>query len=109
MIPVYDAMNHDRLLGYHPRWSDSYDERHFVGGKMPSVTCTPTPLPLCASITLHQVSLRRIVKRSDNGWKAEVALVTSAPLEHLLMLREFRLPGEDEYEAEERRWRKRTY
>lgn len=113
-LNVYDAINKDRLLGTHPRWA----ARDSVGlyatcarmgavssypGSLMYVSAGHGPVPIMDVMTVDTVELVRFTKVSKCGWEAEVALSTFSPLEHLMRLKDFCLPGEEPYEAQRRR------
>jgi hypothetical protein len=106
MVPVYDKSNKDRLLGYHPRWAANDPWRNFVAMPPMRVTAAydPNDLMQC-SVDYRRVELMRYSKIHEDGWRIEVVLITDATLQDLMMLRDFRLPGENPGEAEERRFR----
>ena len=62
----------------------------------------PNDLMQC-SVDCRRVEFMRYSKIHEDGWRIEVALITDAPLQDLMMLRDFRLPGESARAAEERR------
>jgi hypothetical protein len=104
MLPVYDKGNKDRLLGYHPRWAAN-DPWHQYMVMPPLRACYSEPDLMQCSVSCSRIEFMRYTKISDDGWKLDVVLITDAPLQDLMMLRDFRLPGETAPEAEERRWR----
>jgi hypothetical protein len=101
---VYDKINKDRLLGYHPRWAGNEPWRNFMAMSPMRVTAAydPSDLMQC-SVDCRRVEFMRYPKIHEDGWRIEVALITDATLQDLMMLRDFRLPGESARAAEERR------
>lgn len=105
-LKVYDRENRNRLLGIHPRWSNDNTHYNFVTNEHPRACYDPQlppwaqPMP---SALFYSVLMERVALFSNDGWDAEVALVTDAPLEHLMKLRDFRLPNESEHAADYRR------
>jgi hypothetical protein len=75
---------------------------------MPPLRATAYPydhdMMQCA-VDVRSIELMRYSKIHEDGWRIEVVLITDAPLKDLMMLRDFRLPGESPGEAEERRFR----
>jgi hypothetical protein len=61
---------------------------------MPLLADCMIPGGLC-HVCSSQWEMQRVLLSSGDGWEAEVALVTYAPLKDLMLLRDFRLPGED--------------
>ena len=66
MIPVYDSINKDLLLGYHPRWAGGEPYRRFMVGTYMSVPCSPAVMPEEA-VTSRTVEFQRGYKYSDSG------------------------------------------
>jgi hypothetical protein len=100
-LNVYDSVNRNRLLGTHPRWAGLVgDHCHYAVCRSVSVynSCS-----IPEKVETQLVDLQRVVITSKDGWEAEVALVTYSPLKDLMILREFRLPGEDDYGYARRR------
>jgi hypothetical protein len=105
MVPVYDRKNTDRLLGYHPKWplGDRFHRISVIPPLRVTAAYDPNDLMQC-SVDYRSVELTRDYRYSDYGWKAEAIIVTDATLQDLMMLRDFRLPGESARAAEERRY-----
>jgi hypothetical protein len=105
MVPVYDKGNKDRLLGYHPRWAANDPWRRFMA--MPPLRVTAYPYDndlMQCSVDCRSVEFMRYSKIHEDGWRIEIVLITDATLQDLMMLRDFRLPGESPRAAEERRY-----
>jgi hypothetical protein len=103
MLPVYDSINKERLLGHHPRWPGPEPYYRFAAMHMLSARCFDiNKVPeICPSV--RYVEFRRDYRYSENGWKVEPILLTYAPLSDLMLLRDFTLPDETERAAYERR------
>lgn len=105
-IEVYDTVNEARLLGTLPcppvkphGWlnyavtAPYYD----LSRKVPDQHEE--------RLRVSKVSFRVSVK--TDGWNAKVVLTTAEPLEQIMLIEDFRLPGESRREALERRYRHR--
>ena len=66
-------------------------------------SCRPTLELPEVSFNVNYVEFRRDYLYSDGGWKVEPILLTYSPLEHLMMLQDFKLPGETDEQAYRRR------
>jgi hypothetical protein len=98
-VDVYDLGNSDRLLGSVPKpdWRGGRSLRVAAMGRL-SVTSWPTD-PCEESVSVTTVDFEASIKRGPNPLDVRGVLTTTAPLKHLLMLRDFRLPGETEEQA----------
>lgn len=77
LLNVYDSVNRNRILGTHPRWSGCDKWRKFyIAPRMATVGYGCEPF----NVEVSQVELQREVIVSNDGWSAEVALVTYSPL-----------------------------
>jgi len=117
MIEVRDAKNPERLLGHIPkhipgplRHKDGQTMASFNVGVMPPFPLAPDAYPDCSKLgrfDTHVIRFYVHFRHSPDGWTRTGELHTDAPLGVLLWLREFRLPGESQREAEERAYRTR--
>lgn len=106
---VYDFKNRERLLG---TWHEAPD-RWRDNGRTVSVAIAPSlralhePTCRCCEdrLDIRRIEFRLGHKDSHDGYDKKGVLLTDAPLEYLLTLRGFLLPGETIREAEYRRWR----
>jgi hypothetical protein len=104
-IEVYDAVNRDRLLGTIPKPS--------MQGRFVQMAVLPR-MAVCdfravsydeiAEVTYTKVTMEADIKRGPNPLDVKGVLTTHDKLNDLLKLRDFRLPGESEHQAEQRRY-----
>ena len=106
-IPVFDSKNKSRLLG-HVHEIRRTNLRH---GNSIRLNLT---LPFCRPVTpweqdLNIVSMKvvefSIDKETKDGWVYTPVFLTSSPLDDLMKLRQFTLPGETRKQADERLYR----
>jgi hypothetical protein len=105
-VEVYDRRNPERLLGTLPRPDVPANGGPISVAVMPRFSpFYDEPLrPLAPAHYAHKVLHFQPDKRySEGGWKIDVAVTTDAPLDDLMRLQDFRLPGEDARAARMRR------
>jgi len=107
-INVYDSKNPDRHLG----WFDS-DYLGPVQSSRIEIVVPPDlatvfrdmdQLTKIAEQTVERVSFKIGQATSEGGWVRTLFLHTDAPLDRLMRLKHFRLPGETRAAAERRRY-----
>ncbi|WP_316172990.1 hypothetical protein [Bradyrhizobium sp. SZCCHNRI2049] len=104
-VEVYDMGNGDRLLGTVPK-------PEFNGGRQLRMLCMPRALASYYSpratvpdtIETTSITLECGVRRGPNPLDVRGVLSTAACLRDLMLVRDFRLPGESEWQAEQRRY-----
>lgn len=106
-VEVRDSVNNGRLLGIfrNPPW----DPNHFGRDQYQIACCSPIDSvcsygPKQMPCTITTVTFRVVWQHENYGWVKKGFLVTDSLLKDLLLLREFRLPGESERAAEYRRY-----
>ena len=102
---VYDAVNRDRLLGTIPK--PDMRSSHVRMAAMPRMAVCDFRTVDYSEImetTVRTVTMEANIKRGPNPLDVKGVLTTYDPLSDLLKLRDFRLPGESERAAEERRY-----
>lgn len=109
-VPVVDSKNHERVLGTIPAPSDEPLGRFFkmaVCRNLVLARLSAHAMPEITHVTLDIV----ILGGQFEGWKMvqQMGLATSAKLEDLMMLSDFRLPGESAAEARHREQARRYY
>jgi hypothetical protein len=104
-IQVYDAVNKDRLLGSIPVPSMAAAGRHIVFPTMaPPMSLYDAAREFSPSMRFDTVEMEVSHRYDATTWTAEFILVTSTPLNVLTRVRDFRLPGENEGQAADRRY-----
>lgn len=104
-IPVYDSRNNSRLLGHVHEVSrnnirPSQNLRMAITGPL---TVVPWEKDVSFDRGFKTVDFT-IDKQTKDGWVYTPILLTSTPLEDLMKLRQFTLPGETRRQADERRY-----
>lgn len=102
-VEVYDAINPKRLLGtmeMQSRRPDGRDMRYAACVPLRAYSLTANEAVTEASVDIATFTYGH--RPSDDGWDRIGILLTYTPLEHLMRLREFRLPGENERQLYER-------
>jgi hypothetical protein len=108
VIPVYDLGNTKRLLGYLRRTpSVTFRQGDYLQmAVIPSMPLRPTAhASEFQSVRMKTVSFTMSYRYTEGGWNVEAAVLAEAPLQDLLALREFILPGEHLEDAAERQYR----
>jgi hypothetical protein len=103
VIPVYDAGNHQRLLGHAKRRQDPAGPTVFTFPMRPA-SVTAMYAPAMEDVEAGTVEMECFTRYTEDGWKAEVAYRTVAPLADLMRVADFRLPGETESKYLDRIW-----
>lgn len=70
---------------------------------LPPLSFRAVESPVHQSMRVKTVTFSMTYRYTNSGWNVEAAVLTEAPLQGLLELREFLLPGEHPAEADERR------
>lgn len=103
---VFDASNSKRLLGM------LWGVKGMQGRVLSTMWCEPActgygydHVASLASIPINRVDFTYDWQSSEDGFTRYAVLNTTAPLEHLMKLDMFTLPGETRRQAEERRHR----
>ncbi|MEZ2409818.1 hypothetical protein AB6806_23790 [Bosea sp. RCC_152_1] len=103
-VQIVDSKNHDRVLGSIPRPSAKPMGRCFEFTLSPPISFMDVAEgPV--SMSLYRIALE--IERRFDGWESEIYFSTSAPLDRLVQLRDFRLPGETRHDAEARLYSRR--
>lgn len=108
MIEVRDSLNPERLLGTFahkpfPKLNEKY--YRMMAAELPRSAWGFDPnTPIMPAYSCWQVEFIVSYRRSDDGYSMTAELHTYAPLNQLMMIEHFRLPGETE-EA----WGRRRY
>lgn len=102
-VPVYDAGNKDRLLGYLTHRFDLRGSHHRV------VVCGPVRVvtwkrPADIYRTLEYLEFKFGYRMTEDGWRQDGVVFTEAPLKTLMNYDGFRLPGETEEAHKQRRY-----
>lgn len=107
-VDVVDAVNPRRLLGTIPRPAGVCDkyEWHWAicdyGGRSLLI-----PPPGCLEpeiVNVRHVQMTAAWQTDEGNWTQRRVLYTYAPLSDLMLLHEFRLPGETDADWHRRRW-----
>lgn len=106
-IPVFDSKNKSRLLG-HVHEIRRTNLRH--GNSIKMALALPVYRPLTPwEDDLNSVSMKAVEfsidKETKDGWVYTPVFLTSSPLDDLMKLRQFTLPGETRKQADERLYR----
>ena len=102
-IPVYDDVNSRRLLGYLTKRPVPKIESRYV-----AVVCAPPvryAFDPCEDVRIstYRIEFKVSYEMASDGWTQRAVFHTDAPLKQLMFLDYFRLPGENEEQAQTRR------
>jgi hypothetical protein len=102
-VNVVDSRNLQRVLGSIPRPVFQGDYYRMAVMPRRAVCYADAFSPTCP-VSVDTVTFRRERLNSDCGWSVTPLLSTSDPLDLLMKIDGFRLPGETEVAARERRY-----
>jgi len=107
VLTVVDAGNKDRVLGIFVNPPPSFNGNYLRVCVMPRTSCVAAYSNMDAIQTMRvdTVDFALGWRTSADGYDRHAILTTTSPLETLMSLREFRLPGESERQAHERLYR----
>lgn len=105
-VEVYDSRNPERLLGTMVNQPDRRPDHryHVFAAMVPPLGSPFANYVASVDVSVRQVALEFGFRRSEDGWDQLGIYTTSASLEDLLGIREFRLPGESEHQAQHRHY-----
>lgn len=104
LVEVRDAENHDRLLGHIPRFAIPYrDAPRVYLATFPKVNFTAAKDAPPTVENIKKVTLNYGWHPDKDGWTMRKVFLTRDPLEVLLRLDTFSLPGEAPGQAALRR------
>lgn len=103
-VEVRDTINPDRLLG-HVVDPPSMRERVVRFAVAPRFDFLAAPDKVPEIVNVKYVTFDTLHYYEDRGYTRRTKFVTNAPLEELLLMSNFRLPGESDEAARERLWR----
>lgn len=95
-VLVRDSINRERVLGTLPRLAIRDRGRYLrmaVMPKMPSILDKPEDIPVV--VDFRTVDLRLDYTTYEDGWRQKLEYFTNAPLDDLMNVRDFQLPGEN--------------
>lgn len=99
-VTVVDSKNHERVLGSVPRPDRPAYGRSFEFAVLSPVSARYQPMDFETREAISRVSMQ--LERRTDGWTTEAFFATSAPLDTLVQLRDFRLPNETHNQARAR-------
>jgi hypothetical protein len=104
-INIVDLLNNLRLLGSIPRPYGKMSSPYLnmaVAPRISMIQFDPSVMP--EEVNINYISMTITWVTDDDNWIKRAVYATSSTLKELMMVREFRLPGEGDEAAYYRSW-----